>query len=64
MMAYGKCWYLTSRPVVRFWDRLRFLCGVPLYVRFITPDGNCHAACNIETYVQTDWPDEPVEREK
>jgi hypothetical protein len=51
-------WHLTGRPVLTFWDRLRLLLGVPLYVRFLTPDGQCHASCRIEVVVQREWPSE------
>jgi hypothetical protein len=49
-------WHLTARPVLRFRDRLRLLVGVPLFVRFRSPDGHCHAACEITASVQRDWP--------
>jgi hypothetical protein len=50
-------WYLIARPSLRLWDRLRLLAGVPLFVRFESPDGRCHAACHITASVERDWPD-------
>jgi hypothetical protein len=54
--ACEKSWHLTARPPLSFWDRVRLLFGTPLYVRFTTPDGNCHAACNIAVFIQDEWP--------
>jgi hypothetical protein len=51
-----KRWHLTARPALSFTDRLRLLIGVPLYVRFESPDGDCHAACSISVAVQREWP--------
>lgn len=51
-----KPWHLTARPSLSLWDRLRLLFGAHLYVRFNTPDGNCHAACSITHIIQRDWP--------
>ncbi len=44
-------WFLESRPRLSFRDRLRLLFGAPLRVIFESPDGNCHAACNITASV-------------
>lgn len=51
-------WQLTTRPALRLWDRLRLLVGVPLFVRFTSPDGACHAACALSLAVQREWPAE------
>lgn len=51
-----KVWHLTARPKLSVMDCLRLLFGVPLYVRFTSPDGECHAACHITAAVQRDWP--------
>jgi hypothetical protein len=47
-------WHLTAKRTFDWWDRLCLLIGVPLYVRFTSPDGECHAACEIQTTVH--WP--------
>jgi len=57
-----KSWHLTARPGLSLRDRLRLLVGVPLYVRFTSPDGHCHAACSLSAVVQRDWPDEDCPR--
>jgi hypothetical protein len=49
-------WILTARPALTWIDRLRLLVGVPLYVRFLSPDGSCSAACTITTAVTRTWP--------
>ncbi len=54
--AKEKPWYLTGRPTLSVWDRLRFLCGVPLHCTFFTPDGECHAACSMQYRVSRVWP--------
>lgn len=51
-----KPWHLTARPSLGLMDRLRILFGVPVYVWFFSPDGECHAACNIHAVVQREWP--------
>lgn len=51
-----KPWHLTTHLVLSFWDRLRFLFGVPIFVRFYSPDGECHAACEISAAVRRNWP--------
>jgi len=51
-----KGWHLTACPALSVRDRLRLLLGVPLYVRFTSPDGQCHAACHLSVVVQHDWP--------
>lgn len=53
-------WHLTARPTLTLTERLRVLFGVPLYVRFTSPDGNCHAACHITASVQREWPDDDL----
>lgn len=52
-----KPWHITARPVISLADRLRILVGVPLFVRFTSPDGDCHAACNLSVVVQRGWPE-------
>jgi hypothetical protein len=52
-------WHLTTYRVLSLWDRLRVLVGVPVFARFVSPDGNCHAACSITVTVQRDWPPDP-----
>lgn len=52
----AKRWHFTARPALRLVDRLRLLVGMPLYVRFESPDGRCHAACSVAAYVQREWP--------
>ena len=52
----GKRWHLTAKRTLRLQDRLRVLFGVPLYVRFTSPDGQCHAACDLAVVVQRAWP--------
>jgi hypothetical protein len=49
-------WFITAQPQLSFYDRLRVLCGVPLFVRFHSPYGNCSAACEISAGVYHDWP--------
>ncbi len=44
-------WFLESQPRLSFRDRVRLLLGAPLCVLFESPDGNCHAACNISASV-------------
>lgn len=56
-----KPWHFTARPSLKLTDRLRLLFGVPLYVRFESPDGNCHAACHISATVQREWPADVAE---
>jgi hypothetical protein len=51
-----KRWHLTACPALSLRDRLRLLFGVPLFVRFESPDGEVHAACNISVSVQREWP--------
>jgi len=53
-------WHLTAQPALRLRDRLRLLVGVPLYVRFTSPDGTCSAACTITHAVQRAWPQDEV----
>jgi hypothetical protein len=52
----GKPWHLTACVTLPWRDRWRVLLGVPIFVRFVSPDGACHAACSIEHVVQRDWP--------
>lgn len=47
---------MTAQPTLRLRDRVRLLLGVPLFVRFTTPDGNCHAACGLSVEVRRGWP--------
>ena len=56
MIAAGKPWHMTGARALSFRERLRLLFGSPIYVRFLSPDGRCHAACSIEVFVQDDWP--------
>lgn len=51
-------WHLIARPTLTIRDRVRLLFGVPLFVRFTSPDGNCHAACHLSVAVQHEWPDD------
>ncbi len=51
-----KPWFIEGSPRLSLRDRLRLLFGVPLFIRFDSPDGECHAACNITATVQHDWP--------
>ncbi len=52
-----KPWHLTTQPQLSVMDRLLLLFGRRrLFVRFYTPDGQCHAACRIEAAVMTSWP--------
>ena len=44
-------WFLESQPRLSFRDRVRLLFGARLRVIFESPDGNCHAACNISALV-------------
>lgn len=52
----AKPWHMTGARVLSFRERLRLLCGTPIFARFLSPDGRCHAACSIEFFVQDDWP--------
>ena len=54
-----KGWHLTASTTLSFADRLRLLFGVPLFIRFTSPDGNCHAACKLSVSVQRSWPSDP-----
>lgn len=42
-----KPWFIKHRRKLTLTERLRVLAGVPVVVRFDSPDGNCHAACNL-----------------
>ena len=44
-------WYLIGAGRLTFRDRVRLLLGVPLWVRFDSPDGECHAACRVSARV-------------
>lgn len=52
----SKPWWITAQPQLRLRDRIRLLVGVPLIVRFSSPDGQCHAACSLSVGVQRGWP--------
>ncbi len=54
-----KPWHMTTQWPLSLRDRLRLLFGVPIFVRFLSPDGDCHAACSLEVSVQYEWPEEP-----
>ena len=51
-------WHLTARVPLSLWDRLRLIAGVGLWVRFLSPDGECHAACAVVAYVRGTWPED------
>lgn len=51
-----KRWTLTTRVSFGLMDRVRLLLGLPVVVRFESPDGECHAAYGISARVQLDWP--------
>lgn len=51
-----KPWWMTTYLRLSLRDRLRVLFGVPVFVRFLSPDGNCHAACDLSSAVQREWP--------
>ena len=59
-------WFIWGRRTLTFWDRLRMLCGWHLYIRFDSPDGNCHAACDLShkitraEYERVKWPNVPA----
>lgn len=55
-----KPWYMISSPPIRWRDRLRILLGFPVWVRFNSPDGNCHAACSFQIFVQRECPTDQV----
>lgn len=44
-------WYLMTWRRLSLKDRLRVLFGCPLVVRFTSPDGACHAACDLVIWV-------------
>lgn len=54
-----KFWHITGSPQLSFLDRLCLLFGVPLYVRFISPNGECNAACTLEAKVSATEPPAP-----
>lgn len=65
LLGIGRPWYLQAqlgsgkkfssdrRLTIR--QRLRILFGAPVTVVFRSPDGRCHAACNIHFGVCRDW---------
>jgi hypothetical protein len=55
--SFFKPWHLTAQPQLSFYDRLRLLFGARLFVRFHSPDGECHAACSISAGIYPDWPE-------
>lgn len=59
--AAGTNWHMTSPLSLSLSDRLRLLFGTPLYVRFDSPDGQCHASCGLSGSVQRDWPNDSNE---
>lgn len=44
-------WFLETQQRLSFRDRVRLLFDAPLRVIFESPDGNCHAACDISASV-------------
>lgn len=54
----GRPWHITGARVLTLGERLRVLFGTRVYARFRTPDGQCHAGCEIDFFVQRDWPRE------
>lgn len=55
-----KPWFMLDCPRISWRDRLRLLLGVPLWVRFDSPDGECHAACSVDVFVQREAPADHV----
>lgn len=53
-------WHLTGKRYLSLADRCRLLLGVPLFVRFRSPDSCCHAACELSVMVQREWPAPPL----
>jgi hypothetical protein len=45
--AEKKPWFIKHRRRLTWRERLRVLFGTPVDARFDSPDGDCHAACNI-----------------
>lgn len=47
----GRPWFLLHERALTWAERLRTLFGLPVKVRFDSPDGECHAACNLTIIV-------------
>lgn len=56
MIRSARPWHITAQRFLSLHDRLRLLIGLPLFIRFTSPDGDCHAACTLSVVVQRDWP--------
>lgn len=49
-------WQLTGRVDIRWRDVVALIFGRRLYIRFVSPNGECHAACELQSFVQREWP--------
>lgn len=49
-----KPWSIKVCRTLTWIERLRVLFGVPVHARFDSPDGNCHASCNVTITVDGD----------
>jgi hypothetical protein len=46
-----KPWYIFGARTLSLKDKIKLLFGHSLYVRFDSPDGECHAACELRIMV-------------
>jgi len=54
-------WFMQSRHVLGWRDRLRVLFGAAVVVAFRSPNGKCHAACDLYMRVRGELiPDEQL----
>lgn len=51
-VARDRPWHLIAARPVGLRDRLRVLLGAPIVVHFTSPDGRCHAACDLTVSVK------------